>query len=331
MDVQALVANNFLVFAVLVFVAIMLMLDGLYLIWRGHKGPEATRLRRRLLSLAAFDDRSAPARVLKQRLLGESAGMQRLLLRMPRLHALDRWMLQAGVGWTVSGLLLSSLLLWLAGAILAGELTLLGTGACLAVGLVPAALPALVVHIRRKRRMRRLEQQLPDTLDLMARSLRAGHAFTAGLKMAGDEMPEPIAGEFRAVHDEVNFGISLQQALTHLAERVPLIDLRYFVVAVLVQRESGGNLAEILTELGRLIRERGKLLDRVRVLSTEGRFSAWILGLMPFFLAGVIYLFNPKFISLLWTDPIGVSITKFMLILMLVGALVMRRIVRIHV
>ena len=141
----------------------------------------------------------------------------------------------------------------------------------------------------------------------MTRALQAGHAFTSALKMAGEEMVDPVAGEFRTVHDEVNFGVSLEQALTHLSERVPLTDLRYFVVAVLIQRESGGNLTEILGNLSRLIRERLKLLAKIKVLSAENRMSAWILGLMPFFLAGVLYLANPKFMSPLWTDPIGID------------------------
>jgi tight adherence protein B len=144
-------------------------------------------------------------------------------------------------------------------------------------------------------------------------------------------MPDPMAAEFRIVHDEVNFGVSLEQALTHLSERVPLADLRYFVVAVLIQRDSGGNLTEILGNLSKLIRERLKLLAKVRVLSSEGRMSAWILGLMPFFLAGVMNLANPGFMSPLWTDPIGISMLKVMLTMMLVGAVVMRRIIRIRV
>jgi tight adherence protein B len=149
--------------------------------------------------------------------------------------------------------------------------------------------------------------------------------------MVGEEMPEPVAGEFRIVHDEVNFGVAMPQALANLAVRVPLTDLRYFVVAVQVQRESGGNLTELLGNLSRLIRERLKLLARVRVLSSEGRLSAWVLGLMPFALAGLMSVVSPKFISLLWTDPIGVSIVKTMLLLMLLGVLLLRKIVRIRV
>jgi tight adherence protein B len=132
------------------------------------------------------------------------------------------------------------------------------------------------------------------------------------------------------VHDEVNFGVSLNQALTHLSERVPLTDLRYFVVAVLIQRESGGNLTEILSNLSRLIRERLKLMAKVRVLSSEGRLSAWILALMPFFLAGVMNLVNPEFMRPLWTDPMGITIIKYTLSMMFIGVLIMRKIIKIR-
>jgi tight adherence protein B len=179
--------------------------------------------------------------------------------------------------------------------------------------------------------MAKIERQLPDTLDLITRALRAGHAFPSALKMSGEEMAEPVAGEFRTVHDEINFGVSLQQALAHLSERVPITDLRYFVVAVLVQRESGGNLTEILGNLSQLIRERLKLLAKVRVLSSDAKLSAWILGVMPFFLGGAMTLMNPEFMRPLWHDPIGISIIKYMLIVMLVGVFIMRKIVRIRV
>ncbi|MGN6702621.1 MAG: type II secretion system F family protein, partial [Burkholderiaceae bacterium] len=147
----------------------------------------------------------------------------------------------------------------------------------------------------------------------------------------GDQMAEPIAGELRIVHDEVTFGVSLQQALINLGERVPLTDMRYFIVSVLIQRESGGNLTEVLDKLSKLIRERLKLFARIRILSSEGRLSAWILGIMPFGLAAVIHFFNPVFMSLLWTDPLGVAITKTMLGVMVVGVVLIRRIVRIRV
>ena len=149
--------------------------------------------------------------------------------------------------------------------------------------------------------------------------------------MAGEELQEPVGSEFRIVHDEINFGMSMQQALANLAERVPLTDVRYFVVSVLIQRESGGNLTEILGNLSRLIRERLKLMARVRVLSSEGRLSALILVVMPFALAAIMSVVNHDFMSRLWTDPLGITLIKLMLGMMVLGVVMLRKIVRIRV
>lgn len=322
--------NSFLVLAVLVFVAVLLLLEALYMIWRSHRGPAAMKLQSRLHALSATHDRTAQIQLLRERMLSELPVMERFLQRLPRMRALDRVILQSGLNWTVSKLLLACLVtgvvVWVAMVAGAHQPMLIGAAA----GAVLAAGPLLYVHYRRSKRLAKLERQLPDALDLITRALRAGHAFSSGLKMAGEEMPQPVAGEFSTVHDEVNFGVSLEQALSHLSERVPLTDLRYFVVAVLIQRESGGNLTEILANLSRLIRERLKLMGRVRVLSSEGRMSAWILCLLPFFLAGVMNLVNPGFMSPLWKDPIGIAIVQYMLTLMLIGVLIMRRIIKIR-
>lgn len=322
--------NSFLVLSVLVFVACLLLIEGLYTVWRSHRGPEAVKLKTRLHALSATHDHSAETGLLRQRMLSELPPMQRLLESMPRMRALDRIILQSGLNWTVSKLLLASvaffLVVWFIVASPLRQPLLMGA----ALGVVAGAIPFLYMKYRRTQRLRKFERQLPEALDLITRALRSGHAFSAALKMAGEEMAEPIAGELATVHDEVNFGVSLEQALTHLSERVPLTDLRYFVVAVLLQRESGGNLTEILTNLSQLIRERLKLLGKVRVLSSEGRLSAWILAIMPFFLAGVMNLVNPDFMRPLWTDPIGHSIIKWTLGMMLVGILIMRKIVKIR-
>lgn len=319
---------NFLVLAVLLGVAVLLLVEGLYLLWLGYRGPEASLLKRRLRALSATSENTS---VLKQRLLNESPLAERLLQRLPRLREVDRFLLQSGLGWSVGAVLLGCLGSFIAGTLLAQELLQLPTLLALAAGAGAGLLPMAYVQFRRSRRLAKIGEQLPEALDLLARALRAGHAFTAGIKMAGEELPEPIAGELRTVHDEINYGVTLQQALHHFTERVPLTDLRYFTVAVLIQRESGGNLTEILLGLSRLLRERARLLAKVRVLSSEGRLSAWILMVMPFALAGILQLFNPKFISVLWTDPIGISMIKVLLFMMLIGGLIMRQIVRIRV
>jgi tight adherence protein B len=322
--------NSFMVMVVLVFVAVLLLLEGLYMIWKSQHGPEAKKLNKRLLALSATRDGTSQTRLLRQRMLSELPAVERVLARIPRLHTLDRMILQAGLDWTVSRLLVLCAFVAIVGWMAASAFILdpwLST-VLVAAG---AALPLVYVGWRRGARIGLIQKQLPDALDLITRALRAGHAFTSALKMTGEEMSEPIAGEFRTVHDEVNFGVSLQQALGHLSDRVPLTDLRYFVVAVLIQRESGGNLTEILGNLSRLIRERLKLFAKVKVLSSEGRLSAWVLGLMPFALAGLMSVFNPEFMTPLWRDPIGIAIVQYMLGLMAAGVVILVKIVKIRV
>ncbi len=328
---NALNINPVLVTASLTFVAVLLLLVALNVLWQNYKGPAAQKIERRLRALGAEHDGSAQTALLKARMFSQVPLIDRLLLNVPLAQRLDHFVLQSGREWPVFRLLLASLLI---GLLTLSALWALGRQPfllALAVGVAVSALPWLYLARLRSQRLVKLEVQLPEALDLMGRALRSGHAFSSALQMVGDEMPDPIASEFRAVHDEVNFGVSLQQALTNLTERVPLTDLRYFVVSVLIQRDSGGNLTEVLGNLSRLIRERLKLLAKVRVLSSEGRLSAWILALMPFALAALMNIFNPKFMSPLWTDPIGIDIVKYMLLLMAFGVVMLRFIVRIRV
>lgn len=328
---QSIGGNVFLIISVLVFVAVVLLAEGLYMMWNSYKGPEARKMEKRLQALSGAHDSSAQSHILKQRMLSEIPALERVLLSLPRAHRLDRFILQAGLDWTVSKLLLSCAALGVIGYVLVVTLGHQSLLSGMVVGAGMALLPLLYVSRSRSRRLAKIEQQLPEALDMVIRALRSGHAFSSGLKMIGEEMPEPVGGEFRIVHDEVNFGVSLQQALTNLSERIPITDLRYFVVAVLIQRESGGNLAEILGSLSGLIRERLKLLSRIRILSAEGRLSAWILGLLPFALAALFNVVNPEFMRPLWTDPIGIAIIKYLLVAMMIGVLILRKIIKIRV
>ena len=321
-----------LVVAVAVFVALLLFMEGLFLLWKSYRGPEARRLSQRLDRLSGL---LAPTQaVLKNGQLSANPPLRRWLPALPGQqldHAWARLQVQADVRWPLGLFVLGSSALALLGYLGVTGMALQSAG----VGLLGAAglgaLPLAYAWRRRRLRLDRMERQLPEALDLMARALRAGHAFSSALQMVGDEMNEPIASEFRAVHDEISFGVSLPQALTHMTARVPITDLRYVVVAVVIQRESGGNLTEVLIKLAALIRQRLRLLARVRVLSSEGRLSAWILGVMPFALGGLMAVFNPAFMSPLWTDPMGVTIVKSMALLLLVGALLLQKIVRIRV
>lgn len=322
-------SNSFLIISILVFVAVILLVEGLYFLWKSHRGPEARKLENRLQALSASFDVTAKTQLLKRRMISDVPLLERLFLNLPQINELQRMLHQSGLSWTVSRLVLTCAAL---GTGLLGIALLLHQSmlVSLIAGAAGAAAPFLLVVHKRRHRLGKIEQQLPDAIDLLNRALRSGHAFSSGLKMIGEEMPEPIASEFRIVHDEVNFGVSLQQAMTNLSQRIPLTDLRYFVVSVLIQRDSGGNLTEVLGNLSRLIRERLKLAAKVKVLSSEGRLSAWILVIMPFALGAIMNLVNPGFMAPLWQDPIGIAIVKYMLALMFFGVIIMRKIIKIR-
>ena len=222
-------------------------------------------------------------------------------------------LLLAGVGFIVGSWVISS---YLVGALLA----------CLL-----AALPLLYILSKKRRRMLKFERQLPEALDLMARSLKAGHAFTGGLKMVADEMDDPIGTEFDKTLGEINFGVDVQTALKNLSLRVDCPDLRFFVISVIIQRETGGNLAEILENIAYLIRERFKLHGRIRVLSAEGKFSAIVLIALPFLVASALIFLNPDYLKILITDPIGNLMVGFAGLMMVLGVLVMKKMVAIKV
>jgi tight adherence protein B len=192
---------------------------------------------------------------------------------------------------------------------------------------------APVVLLRRKaaRRMARFQKQLPDALDLMARALLAGHAFSGSLRMIAEECDPPIGPEFGKVLEEINFGASTEQALANLLQRVDCPDLKFFVVSVNIQRETGGNLTEIVTSIARLIRERYKLFGKVKTLSAEGKLSAIILVCLPFAIGGIIYVLNSGYISLLWQTQLGKLMLAGAGVSMFMGMIWIRRLVSIKV
>jgi tight adherence protein B len=196
---------------------------------------------------------------------------------------------------------------------------------------VLGALPAGYLYWLKSQRMAMFERQLPEALELVSRALRAGHAFSVGLKLVGDEAADPIGIEFRRVFDEVSMGVALPQALQNMTDRLDCVDLRFFLTSVLVQRETGGNLAEIIDSLAGMIRKRFELQLRVRALSAEGRFSAIILFGLPIVVGFLLYKMNPDYMSTLFTDPMGQNMLMVGSFLMVTGAIIMKRMVDIKV
>ncbi|MGZ2748399.1 type II secretion system F family protein [Burkholderia stagnalis] len=321
----------FYAFVILLFVAVVLTFEGIYQWWNARHGVSAKRIEARIRAMSAGGQvQKERLSILKERMLNEAKPFDRLLMAMPRIQSVDLLLQQSGMSWSVAKLAGISLALPPI-ALLALSFTTLPLLLAALVALPTASLPMLLVMRNRGRRMRKLERQLPDVCDMIARALRSGHAFTSAIGMVSDEFSEPMGSEFRVTFDEINYGVSLHDALMNLATRVPVRDLRYFVIAVLIQRETGGNLAELLDSIAALIRERFKLFDKIRVLSAEGRMSAWVLGLLPFATAGAMMLLNPEFLAVLWQDPAGIKMVATTLVSMAFGVLWMRRIIRIRV
>ncbi|RQS16212.1 pilus assembly protein TadB [Burkholderia sp. Bp9002] len=321
----------FYAFVILLFVAVVLTFEGIYQWWNARHGVSAKRIEARIRAMSAGGQvQKERLSILKERMLNEAKPFDRLLMAMPRIQSVDLLLQQSGMSWSVAKLAGISLALPPI-VLLALSFTTLPLLIAAIVALPAASLPMLFVMRNRGRRMRKLERQLPDVCDMIARALRSGHAFTSAIGMVSDEFSEPMGSEFRVTFDEINYGVSLHDALMNLATRVPVRDLRYFVIAVLIQRETGGNLAELLDSIAALIRERFKLFDKIRVLSAEGRMSAWVLGLLPFATAGAMMVLNPEFLAVLWQDTAGIKMVATTLVSMAFGVLWMRRIIRIHV
>jgi len=321
--------TTFVVFIIALFAAIMLLVWGMYLAWQAHRSPEATLIARRLHGAIGDEARPSEVTIVKERRLSDHEGLDRLLRRVRVTHMLERMLVQAGARYRVASLLARCA----GGFVLAfvlGAWLRLPSIALLPLALAVATLPLLRLVRARNARLARFERQLPDALDMMGRSMRAGHAFPTALKLVADEVAAPLGVEFKAALDEVNFGVALGDALHNLAQRVPSMDLQYFVVAVLIQRESGGNLTELLASISAIIRDRQKLAGQVRVLSAEGRMSAWVLFLLPFGAGGMMYMANPDAMLVLVNDPLGLRLLGTALLMMLTGVLAIRKIVRIR-
>jgi tight adherence protein B len=247
-----------------------------------------------------------------------------------RFGDIDLLFEQADTSLTVSKLLLISAGLAGAGVIM-GAVVGIHPGLLPVMGLVLGALPIAWLLLRRKKRLKAFAVQLPDALEMMSRALRAGQSLGAGFQLVAQEMPAPIGKEFGRVFEEQNLGVPPDEALDNLSNRVPNLDLKFFCTAVILQKQTGGDLAEILDKIGRLIRERFQIWGQIQALTGEGRLSGVVLMALPVFLFVAVYQLNPDYIMLLFQDPLGKKMLAGAIILQVLGALMIRKIVRIEV
>jgi tight adherence protein B len=241
---------------------------------------------------------------------------------------LERLVTQSGLKITVGTLLLASAFGGCVAYLIVKWLTYY-TYLGLAAAPLGAMVPFLVVRYFRAKRLEKFEEQFPESIELIARALRAGHAFPTGLQMVGDEVPEPVGAEFKLVYDRQNFGMPMADALKGMAERVPVLDARFFVTAVLTQRETGGNLSEVLDNLASVIRDRFKVKRQVRVVTAHGRITGWILAALPPSLAGVLCIVSPNHMQLLINDPLGIKMLVGAGIMQITGTLIIRKLVNV--
>jgi tight adherence protein B len=289
---------------------------------------EGAALRKRLKSEAPVVRKEF--RILKptEKLSGVVT-LNNLLAQMGRISdPLQRDLTQAGMKVTVATILLSAGVLAVAAFLIVSYFTL-NRMFGLAAGVVAATIPFIVVKQKKAARLKKFEEQFPEAIDLIGRALRAGHAFTTGLAMAAEEIPKPVGEEFQLLYDRQNYGMPLPDAMKAFAARIPLIDARFFVTAVLTQRETGGNLGEVLDNLARVIRDRFRVKRQVRVLTAHGRITGWILAAMPPALAAAMFVVAPGHMQMLTSDPLGIQMIVGALVLQIIGTLIIRKLVNI--
>jgi tight adherence protein B len=276
------------------------------------------------------EERDQRVNLRKEDLLSSIPWLNRKLLQFDLAPRLQTLLYQADSKWTAGVLLASCGLCFMVGFLLI-DLRFNSFLAACPVGLLLSALPFLWVFHKRKKRLDKFQQGLPEALDLMVSALRAGHSLIAALGSVARECADPIGCEFNACFEEQNYGLELKTALDNLLKRVPLQDLRIFATAVMIQKESGGNLAEVLDKTAHVIRERFRLKRQVGVHTAQGRMTGWVLTFLPVVLGVALYFLNPEMMSILWKNPIGIKLLWMASGMIVVGGLIIRHIVNMDV
>jgi|SRR5450432_619991 len=291
----------------------------------------------RLLRERLADERKTPERnpeeelaLLRDEQLSRIPALDTLLRRSERVSNIQKMLAQAGMDVRAGNFLGLCALVGIGGAIV-GYIASKRIEVSWIALLVGFVLPYSVVSYKRNKRFEKFEELFPEAIDTLARAVRAGHAFTTALEMITDEVSEPVSGEFRQLYEEQKFGMPVRDALMNLTERMPLVDVKFFVTAVMLQRETGGNLAEILDNLSYVIRERFKIQRQVRVYTAQGRLTMALLMGMPPIIVTVMLVLNPMFIKPLFSDPIGHTLLVAGITLQTVGYFVIRKIIKIQV
>lgn len=321
---------NLLIIGVIIFFASIAIIEMVTFAFKNTGYVKSANIKKRLRKFTYVDKEDGTGDIIKKRIISNIPALNSILLKMNFVNSLDRLIIQANTKYNLGFYLLLSMTFALVGYLIAYYKAFPAPVAML-TGLILAIMPYFYLHWLKNKRMEKFRAQLPEGLELIARSLRAGHAFTSGMKMVTTEFDDPLGTELDETLDEINFGVNVADALKNLADRIDCEEAKFFVTAVILQRESGGNLAAILESLGKIIRKKFEFQDKVNTLSAEAKLSAVVLVLLPFFVGGIMYVFNPEFISILFTDPTGHLLLVVGGTLMFLGILVIRKIIEIKV
>ena len=318
-----------MIVAVLTFAGVLCILVGAYVAFVVRPEEASARLLRKRLRVSSRTASTRTRLTKAAQRLSAIPAVDAALRSRALVGPIERLLEQAGSQATVATLLLMCACVFVVVFAIVNLLTRLPLLA-LVVAVPSGWLPAAWFRFKRNRRVLKFEEQFPEALDLLSRALKAGHAFTTGLGMVAEELPAPVGPEFRLVHDQQNYGMALPDALRAFAARVPLLDARFFVTAVLTQRESGGNLSEVLENLSSVIRSRFKVKRQIRVISAHGRLTGLVLTAVPPVLAMVLFAINPEHWRTLVGDPLGVRLIFLAVFLQLTGGLLIRKLIRIE-
>ena len=315
-----------------VFLTCLFITYALYLLSSRKSDARRARLDERLAEAIRSSAVSSDidVQLARQELLSEIPWLHRTLLKIEITSRMKRMIDQADSQITVMKLVLFSLMAGVM-AFLAVSMISVSYLLMIVAGVIATIVPFAHIAMKRKKRLNKFLQLLPDALDLMSRGLSAGHAFTEALHMVSTEMPEPIATEFRKTYDEQNLGLSLKLALENLAQRMPLLDLRMCITAILIQRETGGNLSELLEKVAYTIRERFRIMEDLKTLTLSSRWSAWLLCALPIFLAVYVSFMNPDYMQVLWRDPRGHKLIAVAAIMQILGMIMVKKIMTIRI
>lgn len=322
--------TKYIIFVVAVFIATFFAIEAFYYWYKARFGSRAKQIKRRLANISNnnYDQSAIYQGILKNRYADQANPLNKFLAKFKIINKLDDLMMQSGQLWSFKKFFQITTIAGLFG-LLAGFLLKLNFILFLFLFLIAAFIPLAHLTVKKNKRIKKFEEQLPEALDSICRSLKAGHAFNSAFNLVGEEFPEPIASEFRITMEENKLGVSMSDAMQNLAKRVPITDLKFFVIAVLIQRESGGNLGEILSNISKVIRQRFILTRQIGVLTSEVKMSAKILGVMPLVMLGIMSALNPTYASYMFHTPTGQYWLKVGFGMMIVGILWMRSLIKI--